>query len=266
MLVKALVARRHALLKRSWLALIERENLEGAAAVHVTSDVEAAELDKFDLRLRRVVAIPNGAEVTVAPIALDPPADIARLRTMHPLILAFGRLSWTKQLDRLIEAFARTRTGSLAIVGTDDEGLAPVLGKLAETLGVAERVHLVPRTVTGAEKEFVFAAARGLVLASLSESFGNVAIEAMQRGLPVIAASTTGVSEIVVESGGGIVVGADPGELAAAIARLFGDLALATRLGAAGREFVEKHCGWDDVAERMETLYRSLLNAAEPGR
>ena len=39
---------------------------------------------------------------------------------------------------------------------------------------------------TGTDKEFVFAAARGFVMPSYSESFGNSALEAMQRGLPVI--------------------------------------------------------------------------------
>jgi glycosyltransferase involved in cell wall biosynthesis len=263
MLVEALVAGRHGLLKRLWLALIERRNIERAAAIHATSRVEAAALGKFDLRLPRVTVIPNGAEDFGPVIAPHCSADVARLRDLRPLILAFGRLSWTKRLDRLIESFARTTVGNLAIVGTDDEGLAPQLRRLAERLGIADRLHIVPRTVTGAERELVFATASGLVLASLSESFGNVGIEAMQRGLPVIATANTGVSELVAESGGGIVVDPDPAALAVAIERVARDAALAARLGEAGRVFVRDHCRWANIAERMETLYESVRCAGQ---
>ena len=261
MLVKALVARRHSLLKRAWLGLIERRNIEAAAAIHVTSRIEAAELDKFGLRLPRVAAIPNGIDDCDAATGA-PSDDVAGLAKLQPLVLSFGRLSWVKRLDRLIEAFARTDCGNLAIVGTDDEGLAPRLRETAERLGVARRVHLVPRTVTGADKEFAFGAASGVVLASLSESFGNVGIEAMQRGLPVIATPGTGISELLRESGGGIVVEPEPAALAGAIERIVRDAALAARLGAAGQDFVRRHYRWADVAERMEALYSSLLDPA----
>ncbi|MGA8401824.1 MAG: glycosyltransferase [Stellaceae bacterium] len=261
MLVQALIERRHLFLKRLWLALIERRNLEAAAAIHVTSRIEAAELDKFGMRLPRIAAIPNGVADLDAVTASDPAGDIAGLAELHPLMLSFGRLSWVKRLDRLIEAFARTKCGNLAIVGTDDEGLAPQLRAAAERLGVARRVHLVPRTVTGADKEFVFGAASGVVLASLSESFGNVGIEAMQRGLPVIATPGTGISELLRESGGGLVVEPEPAALGEAIDRIVNDAALAARLGEAGKNFAREHCRWADVAERMEALYRSLLDA-----
>ncbi len=261
MLVKALIRRRHFFLKRLWLALIERRNLEAAAAVHVTSRIEAAELDKFGLRLPRIAVIPNGVDDLDAVAADDPADDVAGLAELRPLMLSFGRLSWVKRLDRLIEALACTDRGHLAIVGTDDEGLAPRLRAAAERLGIARRVHLVPRTVTGADKEFVFAAASGVVLASLSESFGNVGIEAMQRGLPVIATPGTGISELLRESGGGLVVEPEPEALGDAIERIACDAALAARLGEAGRNFVRQHYRWADIAERMETLYRSLLDA-----
>lgn len=262
MLVEALIARRHGALKRLWLALIERRNLEAAAAIHTTSETETAALGKFGFRLRQIETIPNGVDALAVSTVNDPPTDIAGLGALRPLMLSFGRLSWVKRLDRVVEAFARTECGHLAIVGTDDEGLAPQLRAWAKRLGIAERVHIVPRTVTGADKEFVFGLASGVIMASLAESFGNVGLEAMQRGLPVITSPTAGISEIVSASGGGLVVGAEPRELASAIDRIAGDPAFAARLGQAGRAYVERYCGWADVAERMEALYRSLLQPA----
>jgi glycosyltransferase involved in cell wall biosynthesis len=259
MLVDRLIARRHRLLKQAWLALIEQRNLESAAAIHATSATEAAELGKFGLGLPGIVAIPNGAaEVEAEPIP-RPPEDLAGLAAMRPLLLAFGRLSWTKRLDEVIEAFAATRCGALAIVGTDDEGLAPSLRAQAEAARLGSRFHLVPRTVTGEEKEFVFAAADAFVMASLSESFGNAGVEAMQRGLPVIAAAATGIAELVAESGGGIVVDNSAAALTAAMDTLTGDSELTAQLGRAARDYVERCCRWATVAARMEALYESVL-------
>jgi glycosyltransferase involved in cell wall biosynthesis len=266
MLVKALVQRRHPRLKRAWIALIERRNLEGAAAIHVTSEIEAAAFAEFSFRVRRVAAIPNGVETTESPSVNAPPAaDIAHLAALSPLVLSFGRLSWVKRLDRLIEAFARTTSGNLAIVGTDDEGLAPQLRAVSERLGIAHRVHLVPRTVTGADKEFVFAAATCIVQVSLSESFGNTAVEAMQRGIPVIVTASVGAAEIVRLAGGGLIVDDSLAQLADAIDLLAQQPHSAAQMGKTGRDYVNANCDWAQVAARMETLYRSIVVAGTHG-
>ena len=262
MLVKTLVRRRHPMVKRAWIELIERGNLEHAAAIHVTSEIEAAEFAEFGFRVREVAAIANGVDARESPsIAVRPSADVARLAALSPLILSFGRLSWKKRLDHLIEAFARTEAADLAIVGTDDEHLAPRLRATAERLGVADRVHLVPRTLTGADKEFVFAAADCVVLASLSENFGNTVLEAMQRGKPVIVGAAVGATDIVRRSGGGLVVDDGLAQLADAMRMLVQQPDLAARMGGQGRDYVNANCGWDQAAARMEELYRSVINA-----
>ena len=51
MLVRDLIGRRSRLAKSAWIQIIERSNLEQAAAVHLTSQLEAAELQRFGWRL-----------------------------------------------------------------------------------------------------------------------------------------------------------------------------------------------------------------------
>jgi glycosyltransferase involved in cell wall biosynthesis len=134
--------------------LIEKSNLEQASAIHVTSIVELEELGKFALQLPRVVMVPNGVDEADRASAGDPSEDIRALAREQPLILFFGRIAWVKGLDRLLRGFARSRAGTLAIVGTDYESLAPRLSQLAGELGIGERVRFVPRTVTVVDKEF----------------------------------------------------------------------------------------------------------------
>jgi glycosyltransferase involved in cell wall biosynthesis len=258
MLVKKLIKSRHRLLKSAWISLIERTNLERAAAIHVTSAVEAAALAAFGFHLNQVMTVPNGADEVESEPASNPPDDIKALGLDQPLILFFGRMTWVKGLDRLLQAFARTRVGTLAIVGTDYDQIAPRLAQLAGELNIAHRVRLVPRTVTGADKEAVFAAASGFVLPSHSESFGNAAIEAMQRGLPVIVTEDVGAADIVREAGGGIVVEDDAVALGNAIERLMQNRTLAREMGERGQRYIREHCSWAGVAAQMETLYASL--------
>ncbi len=258
MLVRRLIEQRHRLLKSAWISLVERSNLEKASAVHATSTVEAEELQKFGWRLRRIETVPNGIDEADGAGADEPSEDVKALADAQPLILFFGRLSWVKGLERLLQGFARSSHGTLAIVGTDYDGLAPRLRELARKLNIGERVRLVPRTVTGADKELVFASARAVVLASYSESFGNAALEAMARGVPAIVTPDVGAAEAVRASGGGIVVEGDAQALGQAIERLAQDAALARAMGEAARRHVRAHYGWPGIAARMEDLYASL--------
>jgi glycosyltransferase involved in cell wall biosynthesis len=257
MLVKDLIGRRNWLVKSAWIKIIERSNVEEAAAVHLTSQLEAEELQRFGWGLPRLAVIPNG---------VDEPTDcggeiateVRMIAAEQPLVLFLGRLSWKKGLDRLLRAFVSTRAGKLAIVGTDDEGLAPRLVKLAEELRIANRVHILPRTIIGCEKEHLFAAARVFALTSYSENFGNTVLEAMRRRVPVVVTPEVGAASIVQESGGGVVVAGDPILLGAAISQLTSNMDLARSMGEAGQRHATAHCSWTSIAARMEHLYESL--------
>jgi glycosyltransferase involved in cell wall biosynthesis len=257
MLVKDLIARRSRLTKSAWIHLIERSNVEQAAALHLTSQLEGTEIERFGWRLPRLAIIPN---------AIDEPlsqngkiaSDVEAITSQQPLVLFLGRLSWKKGLDRLLRAFALTPAGILAVVGTDDENFAPQLAKLAAELRIADRLRILPRTVIGSEKERLFAAARLFVLPSYSENFGNTVLEAMRRGVPIVVTPEVGAAEIVRTSGAGLVVAGDMEPLSSAIRLLTADLALARSMGEAGRRHVAAHFTWDQVATQMEDLYNSL--------
>jgi glycosyltransferase involved in cell wall biosynthesis len=257
MLVKDLIARRSRLVKSAWIHFIERANVERAAALHLTSQLEGTEVERFGWRLPRLVVIPNAID---EPLSQNDKiaSDIEAITSQQPLVLFFGRLTWKKGLDRLLNAFARTQSGTLAIAGTDDENFAPELVKLAAELRVADRVRILPRTVIGSEKEHLFAAARLFVLPSYSENFGNTVLEAMRRSVPVVVTPEVGAAEIVRKSGAGLVVTGEPEALGSAIRLLIADLGLARSMGEAGRRYAAAHYTWDHIAAEMENLYQQL--------
>ena len=262
MLVQDLIARKSALLKRAWIALIERRNIEQAAGIHVTSRVEALELQRFGFALPALHEVPNGVDAEENGGAAQAlPADVeALLGSGRPVILALGRINWKKGLDRLIPALARVPEAVLLVVGNDEEGHTAKLRDLARGEGVAERV-LFAGPVFGRAKAALFRRAGVLALASYSENFGNVVLEAMAAGCPVVVTPEVGAAPIVEELGGGLVVQGSPQALAEGLQKLLRDPALRAAMGKRAGEKVRVKYSWDAVAEQMIDVYRQMIEA-----
>ncbi|WP_428681625.1 glycosyltransferase [Reyranella sp.] len=261
MLVPQLIRRKSRWVKEAWIRLVDRRNLEAAAVIHATSAIEAQHIASFGWRLPPIVTIPHGVDDPPPPsdAALSP--DIIAAISGGPMVLSFGRLSWEKGLDRVIAALAEAPTVRAVMAGDDAGGHADFLASEAARLGVADRVTILARHVSGADKEALFAAARLFAMTSLSENFGIAAFEAMRRGLPVVATPDVGMSEIVRDTQAGLVVDPTPSAIAAGLRTLFADPELCRQRGEAGRRHVIEHYGWPAVARRMAELYRSIAGA-----
>ncbi len=260
MLVRELIARRNRLVKKFWIAALERKNVESARAIHVTSGVEERELRRFEWRLPHVETIANGVDEP-EPIDVDRvSADVRAIVQDGPYVLFLGRISWKKGIERLIHAAKVVDDmPRLVVAGPDDENLVPQLSRLAHDLGIADRVRFLPRVVTGDDKEFLYASATIFVLPSVSENFGNTVLEAMQHARPVVVTPDVGAAEIVRMSGGGIVADGDPVKLGQSIRGVLANPNVAKEMGEAGRRHVRAHLSWAHAAEQMEALYLRVL-------
>jgi glycosyltransferase involved in cell wall biosynthesis len=265
MLVPALIRRKNRWIKKAWITLIERRNLERAAALHATSTVEADHLRAFGWSLPPISIIPHGVD-DPEPLAGRPVSpDIAKATSAGPYVLALGRINWEKGLDRLIAALAQAPMAHLVIAGDDREGHATTLRDLARHEAVAERVTILARHVDGADKEALFAGGAVFAMTSLSENFGLASLEAMRRGLPVLVTREVGMSEIVREAGAGVVVDGSAAAIAAGLNALLADAAARRAMGRAGQGHVVAHCGWPAAAAQMSALYEDVL-ARNAGR
>ena len=255
MLVKELIKRKNRLIKWAWIELVEKTSLKGASAIHATSLLEATEIQRFGWGLPHIAMVPNGVEDIETCYRDKVSTDVQEIGAGQPLILFLGRITWKKGLDRLLRGFARTDVGRLAIVGPDDEKLTPRLEQLACELKITDRVRFLPRTMLGADKEYLFQSAKVFVLPSHSENFGNSVLEAMQRGVPVVLTPEVGAAEIVRECQGGLVVAGDPQPLGTAIGGLAANPGLARAMGEAGQKHILEHYTWNQMAARIEDLY-----------
>jgi glycosyltransferase involved in cell wall biosynthesis len=176
-----------------------------------------------------------------------------------PRLLCVGRLIPIKGHIVLLRAFAEARK-QLPDLELDIAGrgpLEPALKALVAELGIQSSVHFLGH-VSPIQSAIEGAAA--VVVPSMGEGFGMVALEAMERARPVIAANIGGLGELVRDGETGVLVPAgEAGPLTDAIVRIAGDLALARAMGEAGRRralsrFLQKAC-----TERTELLYEEAL-------
>jgi glycosyltransferase involved in cell wall biosynthesis len=177
-----------------------------------------------------------------------------------PRLLCVGRLIPIKGHIVLLRAFAEARRSiprlTLDIAGRGP--LEPALKALARDLEVDEAVRFLGYV---SPIQAAIERAAVIVVPSMGEGFGMVALEAMERARPVIAAAIGGLGELVRDGETGRLV--EPGAaepLARAIVELAGDLPRAALMGEAGRRralagFLEERC-----TLRTELLYEAALD------
>jgi glycosyltransferase involved in cell wall biosynthesis len=250
MLVPELIRRKSRVLKAAWIRLFERRNLERATALHMTSFVEEREARAFPFRFPPMFVIPNGIDVA----GPDPAAGPPEMRE-DDLVLFLGRVHWKKGLDRLVRALPHVRTARLVVAGNDEENYTLELKRLAADCGVSDRIAF-PGVVMGQDKEGLLRRASLLVLPSYNENFGNVVLEAMAAGCPVLVTPEVGAADVVLEAGAGRVAGGEPESLGRAIGDMLSDRECLSRMGWSGREAARTSFSWESIARRMEQQYR----------
>lgn len=87
----------------------------------------------------------------------------------------------------------------------------------------------------------------------------NKVLEAMALGRPVVASAQAAVALNAVP-GRDLLVGRNPGEVAQHVIQLLSDPGLRQEIGQAGRCYVEAHHDWDDIAGRLEAVYRGAIS------
>lgn len=247
-------------LKRAWMALGERANLEGAARVQASTEHEAdAVRAVLPERLHgRVVVLPQG-------VARPAAGSGARLHT-RPYVLFLSRIAKKKGLVLLVEAFAKVAALrpelDLVLVGPDEHG------HRAEVLAAIDRFGLVGRVMlmgaaTGAAKSDWFAGAEVFVLPSDDENFGVVVIEAAHFGVPLVVSDRVGLGPAIVRHDAGRVTLREAGRLADAIVATLerGRAEYAPGLRTLAGEF-----DWGPLGLRLEALYRECLVAKRASR
>jgi glycosyltransferase involved in cell wall biosynthesis len=178
---------------------------------------------------------------------------------------SIGRLEPRKGHDCLISSvpsvLERVPTASLLIAGHDPWGYGKNLQVLINSLSLTEQVRLV-----GFQDDVAafLSALDVFAFASRAEGFGQVVIEAMAAGKPVVASRIPPLTEIVVDGETGILVEPDaPKVFADAIVWLLTHTAEAQEMGRRGQERVHSHFSVERMSAQTLSLYHTLLGGRD---
>jgi D-inositol-3-phosphate glycosyltransferase len=241
------------------------------------SDRLIAECPQDQADLQRLYGA-DTERLTEVPCGVDTrafrPGDRRRARTRLGLpanefiVLQLGRLVPRKGIDNVVRALALLPAGRqarLVVVGGEstepDEKHTPEIGRLrrlAQALGVAERVQFVGRRDRHELRDW-YVACDVFVTTPWYEPFGITPLEAMACGVPVVGSAVGGIQHTVCDGvTGHLVPPHDPAALAAGLQHLQAHPRLAAAWGRAGLARARAHFTWEQVARRMAEVYAEL--------
>jgi glycosyltransferase involved in cell wall biosynthesis len=235
-------------------------SMRAARFVLAVSDFTRREIEGLFPELSgRVVHIPHGPDDDL-PQAPDRHSARAALEVKGPMILTVGTILNRRPLPTLMRAVGRLRHWwpelTLHVVGENRTRPPLDLDRVVDDAGMTGRVRL-DGFVDDAALALRYAAADVAVFLSDYEGFGLPALEAMARGVPVIASRAPALGEIFGEAAL-LVEARDERAVSHAIERVLRDPALGADLIARGRAFAGRF-SWKDTAEHT---WRCLASAA----
>jgi D-inositol-3-phosphate glycosyltransferase len=252
----------------------ERQVLRRADRIIAATIAETTQL-RFLYRAesRKLAIIPPGVDTShFYPIPADEAKQYLGLKPENRMVLFVGRIEPLKGVDTLIQAMSCLelqqvhRPVHLAIIGGEPNVLAEDmteemtrLQKLCDELCMGGMVVFLGKR--GQDTlPYYYSAAEVVVMPSLYESFGMVALEAMACGTPVIASEVGGLGYLVQNDVTGFTVpDSDPDALCDKLSMLLGDANLRETMGQRAAEYSLDYA-WEKIAARIVEVYRDVVS------
>jgi len=217
----------------------------------------------FNLPLDKVEVIPNAIDPTKYQTSVDRGSVRQRYGVGYgeKLILCVGRLVPQKGIEYFIRAIPsiakRYPEAKFIIVG---EGWSrDILEAEARSSGQGRKIRF---TGFASDKEVInlMTSADVLVVPSVYEPFGIVALEGMATGVPVVASQVGGLSEVIEHDRTGLFVyPRSPKSIAWGIDRILSDPDHAKWLTENAKEKLHKAYSWETVAMKTVEVYRKVV-------
>lgn len=245
-----------------------RDTFARAAAVHCVSEAIRDEATRYGLDPAKAVVIRPAVDVEVFRPGVARPG-VARLgvaRDSYPVpggvfrVVTTGAIIWRKGYEYALmgvrQLVERGAPIQFDIIGAGDETQRLLF--TIQDLGLDEHARWLGRLPT-AEVVRHLQSADVFLFSSLSEGIANAVLEAMACGLPVVTTNVGGIGEAVRDGVEGFLVPPyDAPAIADALECLWREPVLRARMGAAGRERVERDFRLDDQVTAFAELFRRV--------
>jgi glycosyltransferase involved in cell wall biosynthesis len=251
--------------KHLYSLLIERQNLNRAAAIHCTSDGEAEDVRQFGIQTQ-TFTLPLGVDLPLPqPDAKQKLHALYRIPPETPVLLFLSRIHPKKRPELLLEVLhqlsLQAQDCHLILAGSGDEQYLEKLTYLVDSLELTSRVTFTG-FVTGEDKTLLLQGSDLFVLPSYAENFGVAVAEAMAAGLPVVISPGVQISPEIAASQAGLVIEGEVETLVEGILHLLRSPQELRRLGDNGKCLAKEQYSWDAIAQTLAHIYDSVSASA----
>jgi glycosyltransferase involved in cell wall biosynthesis len=246
-----------------YLKLVEKRILSHSSAIRFTTELEREETSHLKLNVASFI-VPE----TIDMIEFDNLPDKSYSRKMfgiedeHFVILYLGRLHARKGLDILIRALSSVDhiiPNILLVLAGPDDGFESQLRVLVSTHNLESKV-LFLGYVSPEKRNEILRAADFLVLTTYpGENFGNVAVEAMMAGRPVMVSDNVGICREIQADGSGLVVPLNENIIADNLVHMAQCPQIIETMGQAAYEASRRRYDVRVVARQMTTAYKDTI-------
>lgn len=231
----------------------EYEGMQSAdliiAVSHYTKQVLVS---KYGIDPSKIEVVHNGVD----PLEQSS-VDLLHFAPQRPLVVFMGRLTMQKGAEYFIDlassVLEELPDALFVLAGSGDQFRSLLFKAAGSRLSASV---LFSGFLRGREKEILLSRADVFIMPSVSEPFGLVALEAAQRGIPVIVSKSSGVSEVL--SGAVLVDFWDINKMKAQILKLIDNEKYSQAVIKEQNKSLEG-ISWKNAANKLRSLYQGIL-------
>jgi glycogen(starch) synthase len=214
----------------------------------------------FELPPELIARIPNGIDPDLWKPSSESAGTDAPVER-EQLVLSWGRVQFEKGFQVLARSMSsvRARVPGVQCTIAGRGSYQPELQAQIDVEGVSDIVHIAG-FVNDSELRLLTQRAGCVVIPSLYEPFGLVALEALAAGAPLVVARTGGLAELIEGTDAGLTF--EPGrpdDLANCIERVLTDQFLADELTRNARDLIERKYSWKAIAGATARVYATSI-------
>ncbi len=227
------------------------------AIIAVSESTKKDLVEKLNVKPEKITVIYHGID----PVFLQPEQSV-KSGNQDPYFLYVGLIKSHKNLGLLLKAFKEVKRKlgmdnlSLRIVGRPDPK-QKIVGQWLRMIEDDRSIHLISR-VPDQELKKIYANAIALVFPSLYEGFGFPLLEAMASRIPIIAANSTSIPEVLSEHAGLLFDPGSQSELESCMEKIIKNKNLRQTLIDEGQKRLTLF-DWKAAAGKAEKVYESVL-------
>ncbi|WP_226667415.1 glycosyltransferase family 4 protein [Metabacillus litoralis] len=219
-------------------------------------------VDKFNVAQEKINMIPNGIISNNYELEGNHPSPYLKSIISTPYVLALGRLVTEKGFHLLLDAFSKIEkdfpTLNLIIAGEGPAGMK--LKQQVDILGMEKRVHF-PGYVNEAERNMLLSSCSILVIPSLYEPFGIIALEGMIYTKPIVSFNIGGLADVLADNRGILITKTNSKELAKHLRYCFIHSKETQDMAKKGFQTVNLSYQWKNLIYDIINVYKEARNS-----